>query len=163
MAFLIKIDVERSGGRIIVLYEVCNVEGRGAGWTSEWLAIGHVRDIFTFHAILLVSEGVLDKIGSNKLVNNVKMNVKDLEGANLYFNFCHLEGVIGITGGICLFYWSEEKIESHPNAIDDRSIVIGVSPYISVALRIIIIGNVLMQSGDRVQTKTSHFSTRHII
>ena len=28
----------------------------GSGWTGEWLAVGHMGELLSFHAVLLISE-----------------------------------------------------------------------------------------------------------
>ena len=50
---LIKIYVGWSDGRSFVLDEVCDAACCGVGWTGEWLSVGHIREIFSFHSNIL--------------------------------------------------------------------------------------------------------------
>ena len=58
---IIKIYVAWSGGRRVVLK--CNTACCGAGWASEWLEVGHMREILSFHSVILVSGVERDEFG----------------------------------------------------------------------------------------------------
>ena len=61
MTLVIKIYVEWSGGRSVVLK--CNTAYCGAGWASEWLEVGHMREILSSHSVILVSGVERDEFG----------------------------------------------------------------------------------------------------
>jgi len=55
------------------------------------------------------------------------MNIEDVFMADLVFHIFQVKWMLCLAGGICIFTWTEKKIEGHLNAIDGGLITSGVS------------------------------------
>ena len=75
----------------------------------------------------MVSEGEGDECGGKELGHGSKMNIEYVFMADLAFHIFQAKRMLCLAGGICIFAWSEKKVEGHPNAIDGGLITSRVS------------------------------------